>query len=178
MSEGKFQRLLSRLFSRIGGNREMEHEPAPRVLDCAAFHDALHRERSRADRTGGPMSVLVVQRTENNSVRGGDGADGAMLREAARILSLRVRCTDFVGWLGDDKLGVILPHTPRESAQPLVDHVRLKLQQRFDGQDEVHDIELLVCAYPQDGAPGSRNDAMPTYSNAAWSEDDAGARRH
>lgn len=72
----------------------------------------LSRERDRADRTGLPLSLVLV------SARDGEGAS-----RAAVLVRDRMRTTDEVVALATARLAVVLPHTPLEGARTFIQGV-------------------------------------------------------
>src|SRR5829696_3073420 len=85
---------------RTTGGDELAGLPSP-----AQTRRLLQRERMRSDRTGSPFSVLTLH-----------AADAADPRESmawlVRFLKRRLRETDEVGWLDNNRLCAILPVTP------------------------------------------------------------------
>lgn len=61
----------------------------------------LQRERARADRTYSGFSLIVVTTTTQSKT-------DIKLRRLARIARQRLRCTDEVGWIDRDALGLLL----------------------------------------------------------------------
>lgn len=83
----------------------------------------VERERSRADRIGIEFSVLKFTTNEATSAR-------KTYEFLAQILQSRLRCTDEIGWLGPQLLGVVLPSTPAGGARILANDVLLKFGER------------------------------------------------
>jgi lipopolysaccharide/colanic/teichoic acid biosynthesis glycosyltransferase len=122
-----------------------------RVRSMEAFSEILSRERSRSDRTGRPVSLLVFE-VESMT------ADEAT--EFLRTLIGVVRFTDDLGWFEESRIGVVLPDTPPEGAKVVACKVREALTTQivryriyvhpappgYSGEDEVkssHDPEEL-----------------------------------
>jgi lipopolysaccharide/colanic/teichoic acid biosynthesis glycosyltransferase len=74
------------------------------VLDPARMRAALARERGRSDRTGEPFALLMLDHA-------GTGASSDALDALVADLERRLRCTDELGVVDDDRFGVLLPHT-------------------------------------------------------------------
>lgn len=81
----------------------------PTLLDAREMRRALARERGRADRTGEPFALLVLDL---------DPAGGPVATEEwmATAVGRRLRCTDEFGWLERQRVGVLLPHTDAGNA--------------------------------------------------------------
>jgi lipopolysaccharide/colanic/teichoic acid biosynthesis glycosyltransferase len=79
------------------------------ILNVHDFRLAVDRERSRADRTGIPLTILAIELPpDHRSLR-----DVAFL---SRLLCQRLRATDTAGYLSDGRVAVLLPDTPKTGA--------------------------------------------------------------
>ena len=85
----------------------------PGLLDIDSFSRALHREWSRSQRLGLPLSMVLIS---GSSPSASIPPLEQELKAFARELLNRMRCTDILGWHRPGKLGVILAHTPGEAA--------------------------------------------------------------
>jgi lipopolysaccharide/colanic/teichoic acid biosynthesis glycosyltransferase len=107
------------MFANRLSNRNPRTRGAPRV---AEFHDVgqlrqvLERERTRADRTGDPFSLLTL------TPQRGCFELATSLR-LAKFLKRRLRLTDDAGWLDDRRIGVVLAHTPAQGAWRVADDI-------------------------------------------------------
>jgi len=130
---------LRALFGRLFGRRERRDEPVG-MLDPRAFDAALSVERSRADRTGRPFSLVVACQAACAA-----GGAGAALRRLARVFLERKRCTDIVGWVAPGRLGVILPHTSGQDAWRMLHNIRSRLVVR--GAESRGREQLCYCVH-------------------------------
>jgi len=130
---------LRALFGRLFGRRERRDEPAG-MLDPRAFDAALSVERSRADRTGCPFSLVVACQAACAA-----GRAGAALRRLAGVFLERKRCTDIVGWIAPGRLGVILSHTSGQDAWRMLHNVRSRLPMR--GAESRGREQLCYCVH-------------------------------
>lgn len=79
------------------------------LLNVHEFRLEAARERVRADRSGLPLSILVIELPpDRTSTR-----DFAYL---SRLLGRRLRITDTAGYLLDGRVAVLLPDTPKAGA--------------------------------------------------------------
>ena len=100
------------------------------VLAREAFELLLERERSLADRGTRLFTLIVLRRTSGPR---------ASLQSLARQLRRRLRSTDVVGRLGDDRVGVLLSDTnPVEAAF---------LTTLVDSATAEHELELAVTMF-------------------------------
>ena len=87
------------------------------VHSAKAFASILNRERDRTDRTGQEFSLVVFE-------TGAAPRKSPSIRDLVTVLSERIRSTDDIGWFGDGRIAVALPHTPSDAARKFVDNVR------------------------------------------------------
>ncbi len=83
-----------------------------------AFERIVARERFRADRIGDQLSLIVMRRAESRLWP---------QEENLEDLCRRLRCTDELGWIDDDRLGLLLPHTSQAHAQTLAEDLQRRL---------------------------------------------------
>lgn len=81
------------------------------IFDENCFQEQLRLERHRAQRSGSPLSVLLLK--INSPVRTGS----SNIRELLKVVSNKVRETDVVGYVDKRTLGVILPYTDEKGAK-------------------------------------------------------------
>jgi len=115
-----------------------------RVNSFEEFASILHRERDRADRTGQEFSMAVFE--VGNGKRKTQAA-----RNLVPILTHRVRSTDAIGWLANNCIGTVLPHTSPECAWKFVANVR----NAYNGSAPP---ECVVYVYPSSWLPGDDGD--------------------
>jgi hypothetical protein len=97
---------------------EIARRQLQRLASSWRFACAVELERARAERHGGSFSLVVLLTP---------GSRRTELARLARTLRRRVRSTDLVGRVGDDRLGVLLPDTKDEGALALVHDVLQRL---------------------------------------------------
>ncbi|MHC5034261.1 MAG: hypothetical protein ACYTFZ_04430 [Planctomycetota bacterium] len=119
----------------------------PHLLDRRAFGAAMSRERSRADRSGTPFS-LVVFSEPRRSGNGNGMPQSELMAGLSEALADRIRCTDVAGWFDDDVLAVILPHTTGQEAWNLVERVQARLKGRLKNSEDLDAISYRVHSYP------------------------------
>ena len=105
------------------------------VHSAEEFASILNRERDRTGRTGQEFSMVVFE-------TGAAPRKSSSSRNLVTLLSQRIRSTDDIGWFGDGRIAVALPHTPSDAACKFVDNVR----QAFPGGTSPP--ECAVYAYP------------------------------
>ena len=154
-------------FLRLFNNGRDAEEEIPGVVPRQEFRRALERERSRADRTGSPLSLVVIWDTSGLGRRATSAKRNPMLPSLARILIKRVRCTDIIGWFEEGKLGVVLPHTPGKEAWNLADDVDSASKKSL-GDEDLNSISYRVHTYPFGEQPQAPNcHQVPLFADAA-----------
>jgi lipopolysaccharide/colanic/teichoic acid biosynthesis glycosyltransferase/GGDEF domain-containing protein len=88
------------------------------VMETEEFKRVLERERGRADRNHHGFALVIFDAPSDNR----EQKDA--LYALGRVLKRRIRATDIVGWLGADRLAVLLPETYEEGGLRFVDHIR------------------------------------------------------
>lgn len=131
------------------------------VLDVAAFRRALSVERSRADRTGQPLSLIMV--CEPGGTEGPSHDGGGATERVAEEVVRRKRCTDIVGWVAPRRLGVLLPHTSAENAWHMLRNVRSRLPLRGPESEALRGLCFCVYAYPleEEGSRAAPSRRLP-----------------
>lgn len=90
------------------------------IYSADVFQECLRRDRARADRSGLKFSVLVFDLPTHNGNKD-------LSRALARVLAGRLRLTDVVGWLDQQRIGALLFNTPAEGAWTLAEHIGREL---------------------------------------------------
>jgi GGDEF domain-containing protein len=136
MYTGKF-RLLWRKFQRKRRGNGAVHSSALFGLHSANQTAVIiERERSRADRTGSGFSLMVITCIESQQRK-------AALVRFADYLTTRIRLSDELGWLADNKLAIVLPATEPSGAWRLA-------ELRQDERSGAHAFDYKVYSYPSD----------------------------
>ncbi|MFA6972239.1 MAG: EAL domain-containing protein [Gallionella sp.] len=119
------------------------------------WRDRLSQEIKKADRSGLPLALLLIdldQFKEVNDTLGHDMGDLLLQMAAARIVDC-VRKSDSVARLGGDEFSVVLPQLADAShVDTIAQKIILKLSEPFQLQDEVVYISasIGITLYPAD----------------------------
>src|SRR4051812_35889333 len=116
------------------------------ILDEKYFRFEMGRERMRVDRNGSLLAVLTIELPADRRTP----ADFDFL---GRLLVRRLRITDTVGYLADQKVGVLLPDTSEAGAWKVASDICSVYPVGHDRPN----CEVFV--YPQD--PTSRRERSP-----------------
>jgi lipopolysaccharide/colanic/teichoic acid biosynthesis glycosyltransferase len=89
--------------------RTKKHSSSGFYLDEKSFRYELERERARVDRNRSPLAVLTIKLPS-------DRAKAQDFDFLGRLLARRLRITDTIGFLPEQRVGVLLPDTPKSGA--------------------------------------------------------------
>jgi diguanylate cyclase (GGDEF)-like protein len=102
------------------------HDPLTNLLNRSAVLAALQIERSRADRAGIGLAVLMVDVDHFKAINDTHGhvVGDDVLREVARRMRMSVRTYDAIGRYGGEEFLVVAPGCGVEAARELAERLR------------------------------------------------------
>ncbi|RZU47674.1 response regulator receiver modulated diguanylate cyclase [Fluviicoccus keumensis] len=118
--------------ARFRGLRELiRQDRMTGLLNHIAFRLQLEFEMARQLRTGGPLSVVMLDIDHFKRVNDTHGhpVGDRVIRSLARLLTQRLRKTDIVGRYGGEEFGVIMPDTAAADAWAVMDRLREEFTQ-------------------------------------------------
>jgi diguanylate cyclase (GGDEF)-like protein len=94
------------------------------------FQEQLSRELKRAQRTGEPLALVLIDidNFKRLNDRHGHLAGDAVLREVARVMSGDVRETDLLARYGGEEFALLAPQTDLEGAVGIAEKLRLAVE--------------------------------------------------
>jgi len=97
-------------------------DPLTGCLNHGAFQARLREELARAERTGGPTALVLLDLNDFKAVndRFGHLTGDALLRTVAEVVRGAVRAYDQVGRWGGDEFALLLPDTDEPTARRVV----------------------------------------------------------
>jgi diguanylate cyclase (GGDEF)-like protein len=128
-------------------------DPLTGCLNRRGFDERLAEERSRSDRTGSPVTVVLVDLDSFKAVNDtlGHQVGDQLLAWTGRTLRAAGRTGDAVGRLGGDEFAMILDGAGPSEAAVVVERIRSKLDEaspaslgRATYPDEVADLDQLT----------------------------------
>jgi len=105
------------------------HDSLTGLYNRRYMEDALAREMRRVERSGQPLSLLMIDIDHFkrfNDTYGHDAGD-FVLSSIARLLSKHMRATDIVCRYGGEELAVLMPESGMEAAHQRADELRAYL---------------------------------------------------
>ncbi|HTV14830.1 MAG TPA: GGDEF domain-containing protein [Acidobacteriaceae bacterium] len=104
------------------------------VLNRRGLEQALERELARFRRYGEDLTVALLDLDHFKQFNDeyGHAAGDAILVGVARLLSQRLRETDVVGRFGGEEFVLLLPHTERGEAVPILEHLCLSVREHAE----------------------------------------------
>ncbi|MBX5439985.1 MAG: GGDEF domain-containing protein [Solirubrobacteraceae bacterium] len=131
-------------------------DPLTGCLNRRGLEERLHAELARAQRSGRPVSLVVLDLDRFKAVndREGHAAGDARLRWTVECLAAGIRPSDALGRLGGDEFAVVLPETPAARAEQVAARLSQALGERSPASfgvatspDDGREAErLMVCA--------------------------------
>jgi len=115
------------------------HDPLTTVLNARAFASQVAQELGRNRRYGRPLALIYLDLDDFKRVNDAHGhATGdAVLRLVADAMRSAVRQADFVGRLGGDEFGVLLPETDGSVAHSVANRLAGGIRTVFRGTPSV-----------------------------------------
>ncbi|MCI0435445.1 MAG: PleD family two-component system response regulator [Gemmatimonadetes bacterium] len=138
-------------------NRELERLSVSDGLTGLYNHryilELLHDEFERAGRTGGPLSVAMLDLDRFKSINDSYGhqAGDRVLQQVGEILRGTARDVDRLGRYGGEEFLIILPATDTDGAAIFVERVRTAVEQYGFAVPTSMTVSAGVATYPSDG---------------------------
>lgn len=135
------------LFSQV--KVRADHDGLTRIHNRRAFDERLVEELRRHQRYGHSMSLLMLDIDHFKSINDSYGhlMGDHVLREVGKIISERLRSTDFTARYGGEEFVVILPLTTEEQSQVLAERLRQSIAEtRFTSEGKPFGITVSIGA--------------------------------
>lgn len=128
-------------------------DPLTGLADAAAFRERLAEALAHATRHGLALGLVMLDLDHFGALnrRYGRAAGDAVLREAAMLLKLTLRDSDFLARLGGDAFAAILPETDAGPAARCADRLRRALEEHRFARAGRLTASAGVAAGPRDG---------------------------
>jgi diguanylate cyclase (GGDEF)-like protein len=128
--------LLTRAFRRLilDMDEAARRDSLTGLLNTGAFQDLAERERSRADRTGKPISVAFLDLDQFKQINDAHGhvVGDAVLAAYGSIITRSVRATDIVARVGGDEFTLVFPETDQFETSAILQRIRHHISIRTD----------------------------------------------
>lgn len=144
----------------LGARLELEHlrrqpgrDEITGLADARAFHHRMVEEMGRAELNGQPLAVVTFDLDLFAALneKFGKEAGDQVLAECGLVLKLALRDGDFIGRLGGDEFGIVLPDCDLAPARRLAERLRHALEEhRFPRVGSIS-VSAGVAASPRDG---------------------------
>ena len=142
-------------------------------LDQASFLVRLRQERLRSERSGLPLSLIIIDiaRLLDLLVQKTGMSTRRVQRHLAGVLDSSTRESDVKGWYKEEKISIIAPDTNESGARALVASLlrRIVRNSRLNGVCREHDLSQFVritslrsnCSYLSSANKDRKGDAPP-----------------
>jgi len=107
-------------------NAKMVRDSLTGLLNHSTTMQFMSVEVQRAERNGSPVSVAIADIDHFKSVNDtyGHAVGDRVIKSLARTLTVRLRGTDIIGRTGGEEFTVIMPDTPIEQAEIVLNEIR------------------------------------------------------
>ena len=118
------------------------------------FTKILKQERHRSDRTGSPISYIIINISgkSNDTKRILDGDYHKFLRELVVLISKNVRESDIKHFIVPATIGILLIDTAIHDAKALIDRISKKLYDHFESLNKENYMNIIqsisISTYP------------------------------
>ncbi len=156
------ERLKSIVQSRIDRFKQlrslMVRDSLTGLYNHTTIKERLDQELSRASRLKSTLSFVMLDLDKFKRVNDtyGHGAGDRVLKSLARLLTQRLRKTDVIGRYGGEEFAIILPETPIESAEKLLNELLegfSRIHHRGGNQDFTVTFSAGIASYPDYANP-------------------------
>lgn len=123
------------------------------LYNMRIFHRRLAEEIDRCDRSGGRLSLVMIDADYLKHVNDTYGhlAGDQVIRDMATTLLKQVRSIDTVARYGGEEFALLLPETGSERAYVVGERVRNQIEHdRHEGVDEAVTASVGISTYPDD----------------------------
>jgi diguanylate cyclase (GGDEF)-like protein len=131
------------------------------------FHEHLPREMKRAQRTGEPLALILIDLDDFKSLndRFGHAVGDAVLHQVAGVMARVVRDIDLLARYGGEEFALLASHTPVEGAVALAEKIRIAISQtKFSVVNVDGPLQIQVTASL--GVAAFRNDEKGFFNDA------------
>jgi len=148
-AEERLGQLHSELYA------QARHDPLTGLPNRVLFQDRITQALRSAERTGDPVSLLLLDldgfKVVNDTL--GHAAGDQLLQEVGRRMQQVVRVSDTVARLGGDEFVLLLPRTERSGAIQVAAKVRAAVNApiTLNGQHVTVNGSIGIALYPTDG---------------------------
>lgn len=139
------------------------HIPEPdEVLSESIFHSMLTLERGRAERSGKPFVLMLLDANLEN------GKAERILQRALQVIKSSKRETDLCGWYARGAIVGIIFTEVSQDEQPITQKLRAKIEAAFAkqlGKEQSSRISMSVHVFPEGMESGNhgRSDDSEFY---------------
>jgi diguanylate cyclase (GGDEF)-like protein len=138
------------------------------LCNADLFHEHLVHEVFSSERSGRPLSLVVidVDDFELYCKHNGAKAGSEILAAVASVLTATLRKSDIAGRYRDEEFALILPNTPKTSAEILAERMRQSIEQKRSAGTEFLPAKRLTVSMGVATYPADATDAVELVRHA------------
>lgn len=162
------EHLISSVTTRAKRSRQLRsfmiRDSLTGLLNHTTIKERLAIETARAERSGGPLSFAMLDIDFFKSIndRFGHLVGDRVIKSLSRLLVQRLRKTDIIGRYGGEEFSIILNDTDADTAEQVLDEIRIGFSQLHHRTAEV-DFEVTfscgIAEFPEWEDAHQLNDA-------------------
>jgi diguanylate cyclase len=113
-------------------SERLREDPVTGALNRRGLEEALAREIARSERTGRPVTVVLIEPADIARIEGAEGPEVAEagLLHLVRVMKRTLRPTDIIARFGTDGFLLALPDTDLDNAAVVAARLQLELARR------------------------------------------------
>jgi diguanylate cyclase (GGDEF)-like protein len=128
-------------------------DPLTSLFNRRGFDETFDAELERANRSGQPMSVVLLDLDKFKSINDAYGHDAGddVLQRVGGVMRANKRRIDTAARVGGEEFALILPYSDADGAKVVAERFRERVMEAFANEDYTVTTSLGVASFPIDG---------------------------
>jgi diguanylate cyclase (GGDEF)-like protein len=156
------------------------HDGLTGLFNRKAIFDLLHREFSRAARSGLPIGIIMLDLDHFKQINDtyGHSAGDDVLKESVRRILGALRTSDLVGRYGGEEFLIVLPECGRDEVKACAERIRSAISAcPTSAQGEMISVTASLGATVANASLHLQQDAISTADHALYDSKHSGRNR-
>ncbi|MDG3039802.1 GGDEF domain-containing protein [Roseicyclus marinus] len=149
--------------------RDVIIDPLTGIHNRRFFNDRLAEEEARFDRTGAPLSLIIVDLDHFKSINdrfGHAAGDRVLIVTAARLTEI-VRAFDVLARIGGEEFVILAPNTNAAEAEHLAERIRLAIRESTITLPGYGEVSITASFGVATHLPGERAQSLLSRADSA-----------